>query len=432
MPGGRPSSAPEGGPVSPQQRSLDRAARVIRFTPGITRKELAQALGVTVSTVHPVVTALLAEGRIQEQDAPRPAGTRGRPRAGLHASGPHDVLGVVLWSHGALDISLARFDRSVLWRRRTPVGPLPTLDALVEAVDALVRAARTAARSPSPYALVLGLPAPYEPGVGVAGEHAPGGGPDEEELGRGSGRDLFSDWFDDDPARLLERRTGIPVRVENDANLGALGEARHGISRGERCCLQVKVSGRGIGAGITLNGRLFDGAGGVAGEIAHVRVDEASSVLCRCGSRGCLMEKVGAGMLAPLRAEHGADLDWAGLLALVVAEDPAALRILREAGGITGGALAYLCTFLNPSMIVLDAGSPAASHVFREGVAAQIERSTPPFIRRGLRLEISSLGEDAALLGAIEVARVLSIGRADDGDTLAKRAIARRASTVWL
>lgn len=136
--------------MSPQQRSLDRAARVIRFIPGITRLELAQALGVTVSTVHPVVAALLDSGRIEEQDAPRTTGTRGRPRAGLRTTGRPDVLGVVLWSHGTLDISLARFDRSVLWRRRTPVGAMPTLDALVEAADALVRAARTMVRALRP------------------------------------------------------------------------------------------------------------------------------------------------------------------------------------------------------------------------------------------------------------------------------------------
>lgn len=418
--------------MSPQQRSAERAARVVRFTPGITRQELAQALGITVSTVNPLVASLVSAGSVEERETPRRAGTRGRPRAGLHATGPRDVLGVVLWSHGTLDISLAGFDRSVSWRRRTPVSTSPALDGLAEAVDALARAARSPVRSPAPYALVLGLPAPYEPGVGVAGERAPGGGPAEDELGRGSGRDLFSDWFDDDPARMLQERTGIPVRVENDANLGALGEARHGIARGERCCVRITISGRGIGAGITLNGRLFDGAGGVAGEIAHVRVDENSTELCRCGSRGCLMEKVGEGMLAPLRTVHGDDLDWPGLLELVEDGDPEALGILSDAGRITGRALADLCTFLNPSMIVLDAGSPGASRAFRHGVAEQIERSAPPFIRRGLRLEVSALGEDAALLGAIEVARVLSIGRAEDGDTLAKRAVARRESTVWL
>jgi hypothetical protein len=83
-------------------------------------------------------------------------------------------------------------------------------------------------------------------------------------------------------------------------------------------------------------------------------------------------------------------------------------------------------------MIVVDAGSPDTSRAFLRGVEEQVERSTPPFIRRGLRLETSSLGEDAPLLGAIEVARVLSIGRAEDGDTLAKRAVARRTGTVWL
>lgn len=313
-----------------------------------------------------------------------------------------------------------------------PVAARPTLETLIEAVDALVSAASTTSRSPTPFALVLGLPAPYEPGVGVVGRREPGGGPDEDEIGRGSGRDLFANWFDDDPARMLQERTGIPVRVENDANLGALGEARHGAARGERCSLQVKVSGTGIGAGITLNGRLFDGSSGVAGEIAHVRVDDASTVLCSCGSRGCLRERMGEGMLAPLRAVHGEDLDWAGLLELVGDEDPGAVRVVGDAGRTTGRALADLCTFLNPSMVVVDAGSPAASRAFLHGVAEQIEHSTPPFIRRGLRLEISELGEDAPLLGAIEVTRVLSIGRAEGGETLAKRAVARRTGTVWL
>jgi predicted NBD/HSP70 family sugar kinase len=418
--------------VSRQQRSLDRATRVVRFTPGITRQELAHALGITVSTVNPVVAELLHEGAVEECEASRPAGTRGRPRAGLRTAGTADVLGVVLWSHGMLDISLSRFDRSVLWRRRTPVADRPTLGTLGEATDDLLRAARTSVRSPAPYALVLGLPAPYETGVGVAGEREPGGGPGEEELGLGSGRDLFANWFDDDPARMLAERVGIPVRVENDANLGALGEARHGIARTERCSVQVKISGSGIGAGITVNGRVFDGAGGVAGEIAHVRVNDASTVLCSCGSRGCLKERVGAGMLAPLRAVHGPDLDWSDLLALVDRGDPGALRVVADAGRTTGRALADLCTFLNPSMIVVDAGSPDTSRAFLRGVEEQVERSTPPFIRRGLRLETSSLGEDAPLLGAIEVARVLSIGRAEDGDTLAKRAVARRTGTVWL
>ena len=402
--------------------SARRAARVIRFTPGITRHDLAMRLGISVSSVNPVVSQLIDAGFVEEKEQRHRSGSAGRPRSGLHLTGPADTLAVIIWSHGVLDLALTRFDSSISWRSRTSVIERPSLDQLSTAVENLFGAAAESPDLSSPFAIVLGLPAPYERGVGIAGT-----------IPRDPDRDAqndFTHWFDGDPVALLSERFHVPVLAENDANLGALGESRHGAAQDERCVIYLKLSGSGIGSGITINGRLFDGSHGFAGEIAHVRVDDTSTTLCVCGSRGCLEEKVGQAILAPVRTLYGEDLAWEGLLDLVDGDAVGTGRVLQDAGRTAGRALADLSTFLNPSMIVVDAGSEAASaHVLR-GVTEQVDQSTPPFIRQTLKLRISELGDDAAVRGAIDLARVASIGRLDSEGVLAKRSKARRLETV--
>ena len=94
------------------------------------------------------------------------------------------------------------------------------------------------------------------------------------------------------PAEELERRLGVPVHADNDANLGALAELHHGVARGAHDVVYLKVAS-GVGAGIVLGGRLHRGASGIAGEIGHVQVGEDGQV-CRCGNRGCLETMVSA------------------------------------------------------------------------------------------------------------------------------------------
>jgi len=381
--------------------SAARAARIIRYTPGITRTELATRLNVAVTTVNPVVARLIDRGIVIEKDAPRRANSVGRPRAGLVCKGDQSTFGTVIWSHGFLDTALATFAGTILWRRREPIAFAPRDTEIVEAAEEIFAQARSVTGVQAPAALVLGLPAPYERGVGVAGS----------TLTTDSTAGRYAQWFEADPMAILKSRFELPVVVENDANLGALGETADGCAQGRGCVIYVKLSASGIGAGITVQGELLRGSHGFAGEIAHVRVDDDSLLLCNCGSRGCLEGKLGSALLEPMADNYGSDITYDRLLELVAQGTPGPVRVLQDAGRTVGRVLADMSTFLNPDAIAIDAGSPEGSEVLIRGVAEQIELSAPPFIQRGLELLSSTLRDDAPVVGALQLARTACIDR---------------------
>ena len=136
----------------------------------------------------------------------------------------------------------------------------------------------------------LGLPAPVK-----------------EEVIRSSA--IFPGWEGVNARAAAEETFGAPVHVENDANLGALAEHRRGVGRGHSSSVFVKISS-GVGAGIIIGNELFHGAGGTAGEIGHLTLDEQGP-LCRCGSRGCLEAYTSTANLTAMLAGQlpGAGLD---------------------------------------------------------------------------------------------------------------------------
>ena len=141
------------------------------------------------------------------------------------------------------------------------------------------------------------------------------------------------------PGEELERRLGVPVHADNDANLGALAELHHGIARGRHDVIYLKVAS-GVGAGIILGGRLHRGASGIAGEIGHVQVGEDGHV-CRCGNRGCLETMVSAArLLELLQPAYDTPLTMERLLALDVEGDAGVRRVLTDAGRTIGRAVA--------------------------------------------------------------------------------------------
>jgi predicted NBD/HSP70 family sugar kinase len=256
-----------------------------------------------------------------------------------------------------------------------------------------------------------------ESGLGIervvaAGMGLPG--PIDRRTGRVGSSVILPAWSGLDAAEQLSRRLGVPVDVDNDANLGALAEFTFGAARGLGDVIYVKVSS-GIGAGIILGGRLHRGVTGNAGEIGHVEV-RPDGVVCRCGNRGCL-ETVASGtaLLGALRPVHGDGLTLAGMLDLAAAGDPGTLRVIHDAGRAIGHALGDLCNSLNPAAIVVGGDLSAAGTPLLDGIREAVDRHAQPGAAEAVSVMRSVLGERAEVLGALtlvigDTVRLRSVG----------------------
>jgi glucokinase len=199
-------------------------------------------------------------------------------------------------------------------------------------------------------------------------------------------------------AAMLRELLGCPAHLENDANLAGLGEFHHGAGRGTRTMVYITWS-TGVGAGLILDGRLFSGAHGAAGEVGHMILDPHGP-LDTCGQHGCVEAFCGGNALARATGESARELfDQAAN-----GDGDAAARV-REAATYMGYALINVANLFDPEVIVMGGG---VTRSWRQvaPVMEQVLRSSP-FIkpRRRPRLRRASLGDRAGQVGAVEWAR---------------------------
>ncbi|MEV8548557.1 ROK family protein [Streptomyces glaucescens] len=201
-------------------------------------------------------------------------------------------------------------------------------------------------------------------------------------------------------ARAFSEHTGaagVPVLVDNDANLMAYGEQRASHPDCSAFVL-VKVS-TGIGAGVVVDGSVYRGIDGGAGDIGHIRVPEGAGALCRCGSYGCLAAVASGGAVARRLTESGVRAaSGSDVRALLAAGHPEAVGLAREAGRRVGEVLATVVTLLNPGVLMI-AGDLAGTP-FLTGVRELLYQRALPRSTAHLEVVTSRLGERAGLLGA--------------------------------
>lgn len=205
----------------------------------------------------------------------------------------------------------------------------------------------------------------------------------------------------------LRRFIDVPVRAGNDANMAAFGEFKHGAGRGVRSLVLLTI-GTGIGAGLILDGRLWQGESGFAGEIGHITVDPEGSA-CACGGRGCLETEASAPRLVrDFRALSGrTDLaDSKDVYRLAKDGDPAALESFRRLAYWLGIGIGTVVNLLNPERILLSGGVVAAGRVLLDPLVEEARRRSNPLSFAGCRIEKAALGNDAGLVGAAAWARL--------------------------
>ena len=209
--------------------------------------------------------------------------------------------------------------------------------------------------------------------------------------------------------KSLASELGVTVILENDANAAAVGENWLGAAQGCHSVICLTL-GTGIGGGIILNGKLWRGADGSAGEIGHTTVEPSSKLKCECGNNGCLELFTSATAITRMaRTELSRQQDSVlnhELTARTVYEaalqgDKLAKKIFATVGTYLGIAAANLVNVLNPEIIVIGGGVANAWSIFESTLQEEVQRRA---FSRTARIVAAACGDDAGLLGAARLA----------------------------
>jgi predicted NBD/HSP70 family sugar kinase len=338
----------------------------------ISRSEVARLTRLSPATVSGVTAELMEGGLIFEKAA---GDSRGGRRPILLALNPTAgyVVGLKLAEHQVVG-ALTDLEATIIVTHAVSLGD-PTLDTAIEAVVDAVTTLIVQAEIQKDK--LLGV------GVGLAGIV-------EEKRGLLRHSPIFG-WRDVPFADLLGARLGVPVRIDNDVNTFTITEQLFGAGQGLQDFLVVTV-GRGVGLGMVVNGQLYRGSKGGAGEFGHTVIDPEGHT-CGCGNRGCLETYVSdPGMLslaaeATARGELGAGVrDIEALMAYADAGNLAAQAIFVQGGEILGRALANLVNVLSPELVIVSGEGVRAGKLLFDPMQEALSRHV-----------ISSLAEDTSI-----------------------------------
>lgn len=370
------------------QASAGELLELVRSGRATTRGALQQATGLSRATVGQRLDRLFRAGWLREgAGGPVDSPLGGRPSITLEFDDAHAVV-------LAADLDTRHGRAAVLTLTGEILAEQSGLLVIDEGPEAVLG---ELGRWFADLLVKAGKPADAVCGIGLA---VPG--PVDTDTGRVVQPPIMPGWDGYDIRGRLGRafaqhagvRPGVPVLVDNDANLMAYGEQRTGYPDCSAFAL-VKVS-TGIGAGMVVGGTIYRGIDGGAGDIGHIRV--GAEALCRCGSRGCLAAVASGGAVARRLAESGvAAASGSDVRDLLTSGHPEAMALAREAGRQVGDVLATVVTLLNPGVLMI-AGDLAGTP-FLTGVRELLYQRALPRSTAHLDVVTSRLGERAGLVG---------------------------------
>lgn len=347
-----------------------------------TKSELAEATARARSTVSARLDELVASGLVVQLD--HTVATKGRPSTTYAlGTGSRVVVAVELGArHGTIaltDLAGTVLDHEDVLMEISD-GPVSVLDRVTASASSLLeRLGRTPAE-------VIGV------GIGLPG-------PVEHLTGLPTSPPIMPGWDRFDVVGHLRATFDVPVVVDNDVNIMAIGE-RVTVWPDEMDLLMVKVA-TGIGAGIIAGGELIRGAQGAGGDIGHIQVPMEQERVCRCGQTGCLESFAsGTGIARTLR-ELGRDTpDGRAVVDLVKRGDLDATRAVREAGRAIGQVLAAVVCMLNPGIIVLGGEIAQVGEPLLAGIREVVYQRSQPLATKQLRIVAAEKIELAGVIGA--------------------------------
>lgn len=378
-------------------RRLNREAilGLIRERQPISRTALARLTHLTPATVFSIVDELVQEGLVKERGIGPSQGGR-RPMLFEFNPHSHAVIGV--------DIRIAQVVGVLTDLNAVPrltIARDYSLEAGADVVGLVIEVIRD---------LIAASPLPPDRLIGI-GVAAPG----IVDAQRGVVIKSVNWGWNDLPLRdILAEKFDKPIYVDEDDNTLALGEAFFGAGRGVPNVICIKI-GRGLGAGIIINGELFRGPDNAAGEVGHIMV-EPEGPQCYCGNYGCLDRMVAApfiaeraikrlkqGAVSSLRERVQGDLDRVTVALIAEAAnagDPFARQIMEETGRYLGLGVATLVNILNPDLVIIGGGVILAGAPLLETVRQVVQLRTFPGPSRRVRIVPPMLGAEATAIGA--------------------------------
>ncbi len=369
----------------------DAVLRLIWKEQRVSRAQIARLAGLSRSTVSEVVAEILPLGLVQEKGEGKSSGGR-RPILLEFQDEARSILGVEM---GGAHVTVALTDLRggvLTWRTRSfPVreDPRGTRDLIATLCDECLDEAGGAQRPL--IGMGVAVPSPVDPA-------------DPDRLSSV----VMPAWAGRLGLEPLAARLGVPLLVDNDANLGALAEYWWGQGAGTDHLAYIKVA-TGIGSGHIIGGEIYRGATGVAGEIGHMAID-TQGPRCVCGLRGCLVTLAGGNALEdrarallpeyPGSLLQGRDFTMRDIEDAALAGDPLALKVTSEAGRHLGTALASLLNLMNPAVVVLGGDMTRLGDLLLDPLRDRVRKRTLINSVAAARILISDLGDRTIAVGA--------------------------------
>lgn len=381
----------------------------------MSRTDLADRMGLTRAAVSLIVNDLIENGVIFEAESR--SVPSGRPPIVLEINPERDLVGAIDMGATHMSIALADFTARIHQETNFPIDIKDGPEVCLAKADQNLRQLLEEQMLPISHlsAIGIGVPGPVitEAGMVIAPPIMPG--------------------WDRYPIRTrLEKMWEHPVTLNNDAELGALGEWAYGAGRGEKNIAYIKV-GSGIGAGLILNQQIYGGTMGAAGEIGHLTIDE-NGPLCDCGNHGCLEAYAGGHAIAKQGqslARSGkrtllADIPVEKITAYEVAEaakqgDLYAQEILRKAGTHVGIAIAGLINLFNPSVVIIGGGVAQVGDIITAPIRQAVRERAMHASEQSVRITTGMLGRRSVLIGATVQAVNVAIHAAADNRNSASK-----------